>query len=280
MFDEADKLLSSEMRVVCEKLLSMMKANRQILLFSATFPVSVQDFQQKWIPNPYEINLMDELTLKGITQYYAFVDNKQKVQCLNTLFSKLEINQSIIFCNSVNRVELLAKKITELGFSCFYIHAKMPQEHRNRVFHEFRNGATRHLVSSDLFTRGIDVLSVNVVINFDFPRNSETYLHRIGRSGRYGHLGLAINMITYDDRFNLFRIEQVRCVHECDPFCAFWLLTPLTMMHTYVHTYMRTCIHTYMRTCIPTYITYTYLQELGTQIKPIPGDIDKSLYCR
>ena len=200
------------MRVVCEKLLSMMKANRQILLFSATFPVSVQDFQQKWIPNPYEINLMDELTLKGITQYYAFVDNKQKVQCLNTLFSKLEINQSIIFCNSVNRVELLAKKITELGFSCFYIHAKMPQEHRNRVFHEFRNGATRHLVSSDLFTRGIDVLSVNVVINFDFPKNSETYLHRIGRSGRYGHLGLAINMITYDDRFNLFRIEQVRCV--------------------------------------------------------------------
>ena len=76
----------------------------------------------------------------------------------------------MIFCNSVNRVELLAKKITELGYSCFYIHAKMKQEDRNRVFHEFRNGATRHLVSSDLFTRGIDIQAVNVVINFDFPK--------------------------------------------------------------------------------------------------------------
>ena len=84
----------------------------------------------------------------------------------------------------------------------------MKQEDRNRVFHEFRNGATRHLVSSDLFTRGIDIQAVNVVINFDFPKNSETYLHRIGRSGRFGHLGLAVNLITYDDRFNLYRIEQ------------------------------------------------------------------------
>ena len=91
---------------------------------------------------------MDELTLRGITQFYAFVEERQKVHCLNTLFSKLEINQSIIFCNSVNRVELLAKKITELGYSCYYIHAKMQQANRNRVFHEFRNGATRHLVTS------------------------------------------------------------------------------------------------------------------------------------
>ena len=105
-------------------------------------------------------------------------------------------------------MELLAKKITQLRYSCFYIHAKMLQQHRNRVFHEFRNGATRHLVSSDLFTRGIDIQSVNVVINFDFPRNSETYLHRIGRSGRFGHLGVAINLITYEDRYNLYRIEQ------------------------------------------------------------------------
>jgi ATP-dependent RNA helicase DDX6/DHH1 len=151
---------------------------------------------------------MEELTLKGVTQYYAFVDEKQKVHCLNTLFSKLDINQSMIFCNSVNRVELLAKKITELGFSCFYIHARMPQPDRNRVFHEFRNGGTRHLVSSDLCTRGIDIQSVNVVINFDFPKSSESYLHRIGRSGRFGHLGIAINLITYEDRFNLYRIEQ------------------------------------------------------------------------
>ena len=206
--DEADKLLSPEFTEVLEKLIKKTLPERQICLFSATFPVAVRDFKNKYVPDAYIINLMDELTLIGISQFYAFVEEKQKVHCLNTLFTKLEVNQSIIFCNSVNRVELLAKKITELGYSCFYIHAKMKQEDRNRVFHEFRNGATRHLVSSDLFTRGIDIQSVNCVINFDFPKNAETYLHRIGRSGRFGHLGLAINLITYEDRFNLYRIEQ------------------------------------------------------------------------
>ena len=151
---------------------------------------------------------MDELTLRGITQYYAFVEEKQKVHCLNTLFSKLQINQSIIFCNSTNRVELLAKKITELGYSCYYSHARMLQHNRNRVFHDFRNGVCRNLVCSDLLTRGIDIQAVNVVINFDFPKNAETYLHRIGRSGRFGHFGLAINLINWDDRFNLYKIEQ------------------------------------------------------------------------
>merc|ERR1712070_594055 len=206
--DEADKLLSPDFQEVMEAAITATPSDRQIMLFSATYPVLVKSFKEKWLKKPYEINLMEQLTLKGVTQYYAFVEERQKVHCLNTLFSKLEINQSIIFCNSVNRVELLAKKITELGYSCFYIHAKMLQSHRNRVFHEFRNGATRHLVSSDLFTRGIAVSSVNVVINFDFPKNSETYLHRIGRAGRYGHLGLAINLMTYDDRYNLYRIEQ------------------------------------------------------------------------
>ena len=206
--DEADKLLSPEFQPVISQLIDFMPRNRQILLYSATFPVTVKSFKEKYLRKPFVINLMEELTLKGITQYYAFVEEKQKVHCLNTLFSKLQINQSIIFCNSVNRVELLAKKITELGYSCFYIHAKMQQSHRNRVFHDFRNGACRNLVSSDLFTRGIDIQSVNVVINFDFPKNSETYLHRVGRSGRFGHLGISVNLITYDDRFNLFRIEK------------------------------------------------------------------------
>jgi len=226
IMDEADKLLSPEFQPLIEQVINFLPKERQILMFSATFPVTVKDFKERFLLKPYEVNLMDELTLKGVTQYYAFVEERQKVHCLNTLFSKLQINQSIIFCNSVNRVELLAKKITELGYSCFYIHAKMLQSHRNRVFHDFRNGACRNLVSSDLFTRGIDIQAVNVVINFDFPKNSETYLHRIGRSGRYGHLGLAINLITYDDRFNLYKIEQ----------------------------------------------------ELGTEIKPIPPVIDKSLY--
>lgn len=154
---------------------------------------------------------------------------------------KLQINQSIIFCNSTNRVELLAKKITELGYSCFYSHAKMLQNHRNRVFHDFRNGVCRNLVCSDLLTRGIDIQAVNVVINFDFPKNAETYLHRIGRSGRFGHLGLAINLINWDDRL-----------------VAFSSAWPYTNMHRFN--------------------LYKIEQELGTEIQPIPPTIDKKLY--
>ncbi|KAI9680782.1 MAG: DExD/H-box ATP-dependent RNA helicase dhh1 [Caeruleum heppii] len=208
VMDEADKLLSPEFTPIIEQLLQFLPKDRQVMLFSATFPLIVKSFKDKNMNSPYEINLMDELTLRGVTQYYAFVEEKQKVHCLNTLFSKLQINQSIIFCNSTNRVELLAKKITELGYSCFYSHAKMVQQSRNRVFHDFRNGVCRNLVCSDLLTRGIDIQAVNVVINFDFPKNAETYLHRIGRSGRFGHLGLAINLINWEDRFNLYKIEQ------------------------------------------------------------------------
>lgn len=226
IMDEADKMLSREFKNVIEQILSFFPSNRQTLLFSATFPYAVKSFMAKHLTKPYEINLMDELTLRGISQFYAFVEEKQKLHCLNTLFSKLQINQSIIFCNSTNRVELLAKKITELGYSCYYSHAKMPQQARNKVFHEFRQGKVRNLVCSDLLTRGIDVQAVNVVINFDFPKSAETYLHRIGRSGRFGHLGLAINLMSWNDRYSLYQIEQ----------------------------------------------------ELGTEIKPIPAVIDKSLY--
>ncbi|XP_049587616.1 probable ATP-dependent RNA helicase DDX6 [Syngnathus scovelli] len=226
VMDEADKLLSQDFVAIIEDIISFLPENRQILLYSATFPISVQTFMNKHLQKPYEINLMEELTLKGITQYYAYVTERQKVHCLNTLFSRLQINQSIIFCNSSQRVELLAKKITQLGYSCFYIHAKMMQEYRNRVFHDFRNGLCRNLVCTDLFTRGIDIQAVNVVINFDFPKSAETYLHRIGRSGRFGHLGLAINLITSEDRHILKSIED----------------------------------------------------QLVTDIKPIPGNIDKSLY--
>ncbi|CAL9730901.1 ATP-dependent RNA helicase Dhh1p [Monosporozyma unispora] len=208
IMDEADKMLSRDFKTIIEQILFFLPKNHQSLLFSATFPLTVKEFMIKHLNKPYEINLMEELTLKGITQYYAFVEEKQKLHCLNTLFSKLQINQAIIFCNSTNRVELLAKKITDLGYSCYYSHARMKQQERNRVFHEFRQGKVRTLVCSDLLTRGIDIQAVNVVINFDFPKTAETYLHRIGRSGRFGHLGLAINLINWNDRFNLYKIEQ------------------------------------------------------------------------
>lgn len=208
ILDEVDKLLSVDFRSIVAQIIEIMPKEKQIMLFSATYPVEIRDFQTKYIPAPQFINLMEELTLKGVTQYYAYLEEREKLHCLNTLFSKLDINQAIIFCNSVKRVELLAKKISQLGYSCFYIHSKMDQKDRNRIYHDFKAGETRCLVSTDLFTRGIDIMSVNVVINFDFPKFSETYLHRIGRSGRFGHLGLAINFITEDDKHDLFMIED------------------------------------------------------------------------
>ena len=208
MLDEADKLLSLDFQKVLESIISFLPTKRQIMLFSATFPLNVKSFKDKYLKNAILKNLMEELTLLGITQYYTYLEEKLKLHCLHTLFQKLEINQAIIFCNTTKRVELLAKKITDMGFSCYYIHARMEQEDRNRVYHDFRHNSCRCLVSSDLMTRGIDIPNVNVVINFDFPKNAETYLHRIGRSGRFGHLGIAISFITDDDVNNFYAIQK------------------------------------------------------------------------
>ena len=208
VLDEADKLLGQDFQKIIEKIISFLPEKRQIMLFSATFPLDVKKFKDKHLKDAAMLNLMEELTLFGITQYYTYIEEKLKLQCLHTLFQKLEINQAIIFCNTTKRVELLSKKIIEMGFSCYYIHARMEQEKRNKIYHDFRNNACRCLVSSDLMTRGIDIPNVNVVINFDFPKNSETYLHRIGRSGRFGHLGIAISFITDDDLQSYYTIKK------------------------------------------------------------------------
>jgi len=250
VMDEADKLLSEDFMALVDKILAYIpkRKERQLLLYSATFPGSIEQFVEDHMPPAIKaggaggdkgegqtvyLNLMDDLTLRGITQFYAYVREHQKVHCLFTLIKKLTVNQCIIFCRSMNRVELLARKITKLGFSCFYIHSKMTQADRNRVFHQFREGKQkcRFLICTDLITRGIDVQAVNVVINFDFPKAAETYLHRIGRAGRFGHLAIAVNFVTDDDRKSLYQIED----------------------------------------------------DLETEIKPIPGDVEKipkDLYCK
>jgi ATP-dependent RNA helicase DDX6/DHH1 len=152
--------------------------------------------------SPHEINLMDELTLRGATQYYAYVEERQRCiasipcspSCKLTVHHLLQLYQP---CRASGE-ESHRASLFLLLFSCERL-----QSHRNRVF---RNGVCRNLVCSDLLTRGIDIQAVNVVINFDFLKNSETYLHRIGRSGRFGHL--AITLVTYEDRFSQYKIEQ------------------------------------------------------------------------
>ena len=208
VLDEADKLLSQDFKDFVTDIIRFLPKKRQIMLFSATFPLDVKKFKDQYLKEPVLLNLMEELTLFGITQYYTYIEEKLKLQCLHTLFQKLEINQAIIFCNTAKRVEILSKKIIEMGFSCYYIHAGLEQNERNRIYHDFRNNACRCLVSSDLMTRGIDIPNVNVVFNFDFPKSSETYLHRIGRSGRFGHLGIAISFVTDDDVKNYYTIKK------------------------------------------------------------------------
>ena len=208
VLDEADKLLSQDFKDFVTDIIRFLPKKRQIMLFSATFPLDVKKFKDQYLKEPVLLNLMEELTLFGITQYYTYIEEKLKLQCLHTLFQKLEINQAIIFCNTAKRVEILSKKIIEMGFSCYYIHAGLEQNERNRIYHDFRNNACRCLVSSDLMTRGIDIPNVNVVINFDFPKSAETYLHRIGRSGRFGHLCIAISFITDDDLQNYYIIKK------------------------------------------------------------------------
>ncbi|CAN8014436.1 unnamed protein product [Ixodes persulcatus] len=171
--DGAAKLLSQDFKGLLDKVISFLPQDRQILLYSAKFPLTVEQFMKQHLHSPYEINLMNELTLKGVTQYYAFVQERQKVHCLNTLFSKVSPTwPSIIFCNSTQRVELLAKKITELCYSCYYIHAKMLQGSATTCSTTSApaSAGTYTLRKKDLFTRGIDIQAVNLVITSTSPR--------------------------------------------------------------------------------------------------------------
>jgi len=206
--DEADKLLSVDFRPVIEEIVSATPTTRQMLLFSATYPRAVKDFCDKFMRNYKPINTMNELCLRGVTQYYAYMAESDKIRCLNTLFHHLSIFQSMIFCNTVHRVTALAKMIVDLGFSCGYIHAHMSTTDRTKVLHDFSEKKFRHLVASDLCARGVDVPTVNVVFNFDFPDKSDAYLHRVGRGGRFGGLALAVNFITDADRWKKTLIEK------------------------------------------------------------------------
>jgi len=160
--------------------------------------------------NPVKITLEPEkLNLEGIQQYFLAVNNDdQKFEALKALFEHLTVNQSIIYVNSVQRVMDLYDAMKGEGFSVVCIHSSMKRDEREEAFRTFRTGAVRVLISSNVTSRGIDIQQVSVVINFDIPRSVNTYLHRIGRSGRWGRKGNAINFITREDVGQMKRIEQ------------------------------------------------------------------------
>jgi len=209
ILDEADEMLSSGFKEQVYNIFQHLSTNVQVALFSATLPDSIQPIIQKIMRNPVKISVKREmLTLEGIKQFYIAVDDdRQKYATLKSLFSYLSVSQCIIYCNSVKRVSDLYEAMKEDEFPVCCIHSNMDKSARDAAFNDFRNGNSRVMISSNVTARGIDIQQVSIVINFDIPKCVHTYLHRIGRSGRWGRKGVGINFITRRDVSKMKEIE-------------------------------------------------------------------------
>lgn len=210
ILDEADEMLSRGFSEQIYNIFQCLPYNVQIALFSATMPVSIIKLTEKFMRNPYMITMKpEELNLEGINQFYlAMANDHSKYDTLKMLFEQLTISQTIIYVNSISRVIELHNAMIEEGFSVCCIHSNMTKDERKDIISNFRSGVYRVLISSNLTARGIDIQQVNTVINFDIPKSAETYLHRIGRSGRWGRKGTAINFVTKQDIYHMRNIEK------------------------------------------------------------------------
>jgi superfamily II DNA/RNA helicase len=213
ILDEADEMLSSGFKDQVYNIFKYLNKNVQIALFSATFPSNIYQIANKFMRDPVKICVKKEsLTLEGIKQYFiAINDDIEKYITLKDLYQHISVSQCIIYCNSVKRVIDLYEAMKEDGFPVCCIHSNMDKIERERVFKEFRKGSSRVLISSNVTSRGIDIQQVGVVINFDIPKDVHNYLHRIGRSGRWGRKGTGINFVTRRDVPLLRRIEEYYC---------------------------------------------------------------------
>ena len=210
VLDEADEMLSSGFKEQVYNIFQYLNKNVQIALFSATLPNNIFQITNKFMRNPIKICVKAEsLTLEGIKQYFVAVeDDRQKYLTLKDLYEHITLAQCIIYSNSVKRVIDLYEAMKEDGFPVCCIHSNMEKSERERSFKDFRTGAARVMISSNVTSRGIDIQQVSVVINFDLPRDVHNYLHRIGRSGRWGRKGTGINFITRRDLAKMKEIES------------------------------------------------------------------------
>ena len=210
VIDEADELLSNDFKSQIYNIFQFMPDNIQVALFSATLPNDLINITNKFMRNPIEILVKSEqLTLDGIKQYYIALDSdNDKYSTLKDLYNMLTINQCIIYCNSVSRVQELYEAMDNEKFPVCRIHSKMSKEERKKNYEDFKLGTQRVLISSNVTARGVDIQQVSVVINFDIPNDVYTYLHRIGRSGRWGRKGTGINFVTKRDLTKMKNIEQ------------------------------------------------------------------------
>merc|ERR1712084_87219 len=185
----------------------------QVCLFSATMAPEILDLTSKFMRDAVRILVKkDELTLEGIRQFYVAIEKEEwKIDTLCDLYETLTITQAIIYCNTRRKADFVADQLTKRDFTVSTMHADLDHKERQLVMREFRSGSSRVLISTDLLARGIDVQQVSLVINYDLPKSIESYLHRIGRSGRFGRKGAAINFVTSRDVNALKDIERHYC---------------------------------------------------------------------
>eukprot|EP00803_Ostreobium_quekettii_P003799 evm.model.scf_2117.1 EVM.evm.TU.scf_2117.1 scf_2117:15758-21801(-) len=209
VLDEADEMLSKGFK---EQIYDVYRylPETQVVLVSATLPHEVLEMSQKFMTDPVRVLVKrDELTLEGIKQFFVAVEREEwKFDTLCDLYDTLTITQAVIFCNTKRKVDWLTEKMRQNNFTVSSMHGDMPQKERDAIMAEFRSGRSRVLISTDVWARGLDVQQVSLVINYDLPNSRELYIHRIGRSGRYGRKGVAINFVRNDDIRILRDIEQ------------------------------------------------------------------------
>lgn len=220
ILDEADEMLAKEgfQDIVYDILCEFNRNILQVGLFSATMPPGLLTLANKFVENPVKIIVKnEELTLEGILQYYIDLEeDMHKMETICDLYKEMTMGSCVIFCNSQKRVDFLTESLRRKDFSVESIHGSMDPKERTRIMNKFRTGGCNLLITTDLLARGIDVQHVGIVINHDLPKNIENYLHRIGRSGRYGRKGLAINFVTSKDHHQLVEIEKFYNTQICE----------------------------------------------------------------
>ncbi len=209
VLDEADEMLSRGFKDQIYDVFQHLPSKVQVCLFSATMPAEILEISQRFMRNPIRILVKrDELTLEGIKQFYVAVEREDwKLETLCDLYETLTITQAIIYCNTRRKVDWLTDKMSQRDFTVSAMHGDMTPGERELIMKEFRSGSSRVLITTDLLARGIDVQQVSLVINYDLPGNRENYIHRIGRSGRFGRKGVAINFVTNEDVRAMREIE-------------------------------------------------------------------------
>merc|ERR1712212_21446 len=210
VLDEADEMLSRGFKDQIYDVFRHLNQETQVILLSATMPDEVLEVTSRFMRDPIRILVKkEELTLEGIRQFYISVEREEwKLDTLCDLYETLTITQAVIFSNTRRKVDWLTEKMHGRDFTVSAMHGDMDQKERDVIMREFRSGSSRVLITTDLLARGIDVQQVSLVINYDVPTNRENYIHRIGRSGRFGRKGVAINFVSQEDVRSLREIEQ------------------------------------------------------------------------